>query len=121
MLATNYSLYKFIYKQDLALYNLQELICHKIEPKKLIACINVFVFCFFCLFFFLTPTRFIFPSIFIETLRNYRGAVKKRHISETDLVEQQRSMDTPEMKMKLKECSEAEERLRAIEQKLGKY
>lgn len=54
----------------------------------------------------------------IETLRNYRSAVKKRQISESDLVEQQRSMDTPEMQMKLKECSEAEHRLRTIEQKL---
>ncbi|XP_014770922.1 structural maintenance of chromosomes flexible hinge domain-containing protein 1 isoform X1 [Octopus bimaculoides] len=55
----------------------------------------------------------------IDTLHNYRAAVKKRQNSETDLLEQQRAMNNPEMKMKMKECSEAEERLRVIEQKLG--
>ena len=45
--------------------------------------------------------------------------MQRRQSAETDLSDQQAHQSTPEMKAKLRECTEAEEQLRDIEARLG--
>ena len=53
-------------------------------------------------------------------LQSYKQAVEKRQQAENDLEEQQRSQNTPEMKVKYKECADAELQLAEIEKRLGR-
>ena len=55
----------------------------------------------------------------VDLLQSYKQAVEKRQQAENDLEEQQRSQNTPEMKVKFKECADAELQLAEIEKRLG--
>ena len=45
--------------------------------------------------------------------------MERRQTAESDLADQVSNQNTPEMKSKLRECSETEEQLRDIEARLG--
>ena len=52
-------------------------------------------------------------------LETYKSAVEKRIDAEEELQEQVSAQNTPEMQAKVNECSEAENQLKSIEERLG--
>ncbi len=52
-------------------------------------------------------------------LETYRAAIDKRIAAEEELQEQVSQQQTPEMQAKVTECKEAEQQLKALNEKLG--
>ncbi len=54
-------------------------------------------------------------------LETYRSAIEKRIAAEEELQEQVSQQQTPEMQAKVTECKEAEQQLKALNEKLGQF